>query len=215
MGFREDYDRLIEMLATQDRADDVLVAKEEFWRLTGKIHGGEPLFEARTTAFFEWYLFDRKVNGGTLFEDYLIQDPAAWIYQGFLKNIHSIFIVKRITSNGMKVKDLFANAYYFLDGDNVSLGFYKGALFEGRILSYEGRLYLSPAVCLHPRDSKGIIEFVLKMARKRGETVILPLIHRLSYMNLKWETYRNIKVKDIYKFEEYENRRWWNRFFGS
>lgn len=211
MGFREDYDKLIELVATKDNSDDILKAKEEFWRLTGKMYGDEPSFEMRMSAFFDWYVFDKEVNGRTPLEAFLSDsDGKKEVYRDFLNNIHSIFTIKRITHDGMKVKDLFTKNVYFLNGEDASLGFYKDAVFEGRIFSYKDDLYLSPAQCFHPMDSKRIIKYILKMARKAGETDILPLIHRLSHMNLKWETYRNIKVKDIYKFEEYRERRWWH-----
>lgn len=220
MGFREDYDRLIEVLATEEKADEVLKAKDEFWKLTGKMHGDEPSFEMRMSSFFDWYVFDRKVDGRTPLEGLLAQEGTvgseeAGVYNDFLDNIHSIFIVKSISPDGIRIRDLFTRDYYFLNGDDASLGFYKNAVFEGRVLPYKGGLYLSPALCFHPKDSKKVIKFVLKKARKGGETDIFPLIHRLSHMNLKWETYRNVKVKDIYRFEEYENRSWWNWFYVS
>lgn len=219
MGFREDYDKLIELVATKDNSDDILKAKEEFWKLTGKMYGDEPSFEMRMSAFFDWYVFDREVNGKTPLESLLAQagtnegrqlTEEAEIYKSFLDNIHSIFVVKSIMPDAMKIRDLFTKSIYFLNGEDAPLGFYKNAVFEGRVFHYKDGLYLSPALCFHPKDSKGIIKYILKMARKSGETNILPLIHRLSHMNLKWETYRNIKVKDIYKFEEYGERRWWH-----
>ncbi|HLB05915.1 MAG TPA: hypothetical protein VJL62_04290 [Thermodesulfobacteriota bacterium] len=216
MGFREDYDKLIELVATKDKADDILKAKEEFWKLTGKMYGDEPSFEMRISAFFDWYVFDKKINGATPLGTFLAEESEGYegekeIYQDFLNNIHSIFIVKSITSDAMKIRDLFTKSIYFLNGEDAPLGFYKNAVFEGRIFHYKDGLSLSPALCFHPKDSKRIINYILNMARKAGETNILPLIHRLSHMNLKWETYRNIKVKDIYKFEEYGERRflWW------
>lgn len=222
MGFREDYDKLIELVATKDKADDILKAKEAFWKLTGKMYGDEPSFEMRMSAFFDWYVFDREVNGKTPLESLLAQGETnegrqlteeTEIYKSFLDNIHSIFVVKSIMPNAMKIRDLFTKSIYFLNGEDAPLGFYKNAVFEGRVFHYKDGLYLSPALCFHPKDSKRIIKYILKMARKAGETNILPLIHRLSHMNLKWETYRNIKVKDIYKFEEYENKTWWNWFY--
>ena len=215
MGFREDYDRLIEMAATEDKATEVMHAKIEFWKATGKMHGDEPSFEIRMSAFFDWYVFDKKIDGMTQLEAILSEDSGKEedykdIYREFLKNIHSIFVVKKITHERMKVRDLLTQDDYFLNMEDGLTGFYKGAVFEGRILPYKGELYLSPAVCFHPKDSRGIIKYVLKKAAKAGETDILPLIHRLSYMNLKWETYRNIKVRDIYRFEEYGDIRWWH-----
>lgn len=213
MGFREDYDRLIEMLATEDKADDILKSKEEFWKLTGRVHGDEPSYEMRLHAFFEWYIFDRKTDGKTIFEAFLSENSAEEnIYKDFQKNVHSIFLVKSITPGGMRIVDLFTKEPYFLKGEDASLGFYRNAVFEGRMFSYNGAFYLAPSLCFHPKDSKEIIKYILKKARKDGESDILPLINKLSLMNLKWETYRNIKVKDIYKFEEYENRSWWDCF---
>lgn len=215
MGFREDYDKLIELVATKDNSDDILKAKEEFWKLTGKVHADESYFEMRMSAFFDWYIFDRNLGWQTHLENLLahgsaLSDDEKSTYKGFLNNIHSIFTVKEITPGGMKIRDLFTKIYYYLNGNDASLGFYKDAVFEGRIFPYKGGFYLSPSLCFHPKDSKEIIKHVLKMARKAGDANILPLIHRLAHMNLKWETYRNIKVKDIYKFEEYGNVHWWN-----
>lgn len=215
MGFKEDYNKLIGILATDEKADDILKAKEEFWKLTGKMHGDEPFFEMRMSAFFDWYIFDRNIGWQTPLENllahgFVLSDDEKNTYKGFLNNIHSIFIVKEITPDGMQIRDLFTKIYYSMNGDDASLGFYKNAVFEGRIFPYKGGFYLSPSLCFHPKDSKGIIKHILKMARKAGDTNILPLIHRLAHMNLKWETYRNIKVKDIYKFEEYRERRWWH-----
>lgn len=214
MSFREDYDRLIEIVATEDKADDILKAKEEFWKLTGKVHGDEPSFEARMSSFFDWYLLDRKVDGKTPLESFMLQcavgnETNKETYRDFMNNIHSIFIVKGIISDGIKVRDLFTKNYYFLNTEDMALGFYKNAVFEGRILPSKGGFYLSPALCFHPKDSRKMIKYVLKKARKAGETNILPLIHRLAYMNYKWETYRNIKVEEIYKFEEYGKPRFW------
>lgn len=217
MGFREDYDKLIGTVATEDKAGDILKAKEEFGNLTGKMYGDEPIFEMRMNAFFDWYAFDRKMGGGTQLDLLLsdtgkLSDAEKEVYKGFVSNLHSIFIVRKITPAGMKIRDLFTKEYYTLNSEGASLGFYKDAVFEGRILPYKGEFYLSPALCFHPKDSKGTIKYVLTQARKSGETNILPLVHRLAHMNLKWETYRNIKVRDIYKFEEYGKPGFWWRW---
>lgn len=214
MGFKEDYDKLIGMLATEEKAGDILKAKEEFGKLTGKMYGDEPSFEMRMNAFFDWYVFDRKIDGVTQLDlllsgDRELPDERKEVFKGFADNIHSIFIVKKITPAGMKIRDLFTKEYYSLNSEDASLGFYKDAVFEGRVIQYKGEHYLSPALCFHPKDSKAIIKHVLTQVRKAGETTILPLIHRLAQMNLKWETYRNIKVKDIYKFDEYGKPGFW------
>lgn len=216
MGFREDYDRLIDKLVTEKKAGDILKAKEEFWKLTGKVHGDEPFFEMRISAFFDWYIFDRKADGMTPIEVLLLSgsnlsEEEKEIYRDFTGDIHSIFMVKKITPGGMTVTDLFTNNSYSLHTDDPPLGFYKNVIFEGRIFPYKGERHLSPALCFHPKDTEDIIKHVLKMARKAGETAILPIIHRLAHMNLKWETCRNIKARDIYKFEDYGKiKNWWN-----
>lgn len=215
MDFRDYYDRLIEMLATEDNSTEIMHAKIEFFRATGKMHGDEPSFESRMDAFFDWYIFDKKINGVTPLEAYLAEESEEFeierdVYQEFLNNIHSIFIVKKTALNTIDIRDLYTKTDYSLNIIDDSPAFYRGVVFEGRLFHYKGGWYLSPALCFHPKESRVIIKHLFKMVRKAGEDDVLPLIHRLAYMNLKWETYRNIKVKDIYSFDEYGKVHWWD-----
>jgi hypothetical protein len=202
--FQQYFDRIVEFVTGED-SPEIEKAKEDYFKLTGEVNEDDKSFELRLAGFLDWYIFDRsleviKKTPAQAFYDSL--DPSTPkevrdIYEGMLSTIHSIFQIKRFVDAGIYVTDLFIKERYFVE-ERRSIGFSENDILEGRLIPFRGRYYFTEALYAYPREVGRFIKGEIKKARKAGKS-IAGLIQRLSQLNLKFERYHRIDIREIYK----------------
>lgn len=198
------FDRIVEYVTGED-SPEIEKAKEDYFKLTGEVYEDDKSFEIRLAGFLDWYIFDRPLEGikktpAQAFYDSL--DSSApkeerYIYEGMLSTIHSIFQIRKFVEAGVYVKDLFNKKEYFIE-ERRSIGFSEKDILEGRLIPFKGRYYFTEALYAYPREVGRFIKGEIKKARKAGKS-ITGLIQRLSQLNLKFERYHRIDIREIYK----------------
>lgn len=205
--FQEYMDKLVESVTANEFSEEVIQAKKEYFSKSGDIFEDDKTFEERMIAFTEWYCFDRvseKYQKSPL-EHYIDSNTPTWskeeidIYTGFLKNIHSVFYLKKIKKGKVVIKDLHDSKKITVVQNESNLFFQKGDIFEARLIHFKGEYFFSGSFCFHPdKLYRKIKKTLKKTANNRAEK--LKFLFLLSSMSLKLERSRQIHFKDIYVF---------------
>ena len=204
------FDRVSEWATAEAFRDEVTRARKDFFlRTGGEVFEDDKSAESRLTAFLEWYLFDRPLDGKGIppVAAYLVENrdrlPPEEIpaFEGFTNTIHGIFELRRpAQKERLKVRELCRGTEYEVYERRQLAGLAKGDIFEARLIPSEGELLFSPAFCYHPREARKAILAEVKRRKKLGPIEPLPFIHQLSAMALKYERYRNVSVESLYSF---------------
>lgn len=205
--FRKYLDKIIQAVTSEECSEELAAAKKEYFSSTGEVFDDDKSFESRMISFVEWYSFDRilKKYQKTPIEYFInanvqtLNDDEKAIYNGFLKNIHSVFYVKKIKKNNIIIKNLSDSKKFSIQENDSSMFFQKGDIFEARLMPFNGTYHFSGSFCFHPKELYKKIKKELKKSND-NEKEKKAFLHRLSYMSLKFERSRLISSKDIYDF---------------
>jgi len=205
--FNEYLERLGRAVTSGEFSEEVINARKEYFSKVGEVFEDDKSFENKMISFTEWYYFDRilKKYQKTPLEYFIdnnqtiLQKEELEIYKEFLKNIHSVFYVKKLKIGEIIVKDLCGSKIISVSQNNSKQYFLKGDIFEGRLIPFKEKYYFSDSVCFHPisvyRKIKGALKKINKNQEDKKEFIFL-----LSSMNLILERSRKVNIKDIYVF---------------
>ncbi|MBX5481062.1 MAG: hypothetical protein IRZ16_04310 [Myxococcaceae bacterium] len=211
LNYQPYLDKLIAFASSDDRKQDLLAARAEYFKLTGEVHEDDKSFEMRMASFFDWYLFDRPANGTgqtpaqEFFHRFAAQfsPQEAAAFRDFTETRHGLFEVRKIKKGQLRLRDLLTNKDYDVTERRTVAGLQKGDIIEARLIPHEGHLLFSSAFLFHPREStRAILKEVKRRKKKEPERDLRELIWETSRMALKVDRYRQIAVEKIYDFEQ-------------
>lgn len=146
------------------------IAKELFSISTGKVNDDDPFFEQRMYSFQEFFIFEYRLSegfsGSTVFETFLYNGQACYSlseiakYEQFRNFRHSLFQVEYHKDDSLVVRDLIServDVVYPLPEYSFA-GFDLKQIFDGRLISYDGKNYFTKTFILHSKLVKHIIE---------------------------------------------------------
>lgn len=206
MEIQNHIDRLKKIFISESCADEIKKAKQEFIAMGGdlskEIEGDSELLE----IFFDWYLFERPLSleGLTPVELFLktaeISEDDRQVYLDFTKPIHSIFVVKKASSE-IKLQDIFTkNKYVLLNISSTLLE--KGDVAETRILPFKQEYRFSGAFFFYPHNIYPIVKAKAKEARKKRMKDFSPLICKFRQLKTMWNRCSNMDIEKVYKLME-------------
>lgn len=205
--FNEYLERLGRAVTSGEFSEEVINARKEYFSKVGEVFEDDKSFENKMISFTEWYYFDRilKKYQKAPLEYFIGKNQAILrkeeldIYKEFLKNIHSVFYVKKLKVGEIIVKDLCESKIISVSQNNSKQYFLKGDIFEGRLIPFKEKYYFSDSVCFHPlslyRKIKKTLKKIYKNPKEKKEFLFL-----LSSMSLILERSRKVNIKDIYAF---------------
>ena len=198
-------DRIIESFTNENFASELQASKKFYFDLNGMPYDELGSFESRMNSFLEWFILDKineKLTKRVI--DFLIGDSShkfshdeLKLLKALEKNIHSVFITKKVKDDTLKVQDLFTRKKYVVSQEDIKLAMNIDEIFTARVVEYEGKYFFTRTYCQHPFEAYKFIKKRLKVAEKEGEE-LLNVIFRLNKMSLIWEESRNIDVSKIY-----------------
>ena len=185
---------------------ELIAARVEYFAGLGQISENEDSFEAHLDRFLDWFLFERKLpqTGQTPVQTYIEQKSNSLgpddmlIYEGFSKNIHSLFQVRKTDKGGVHLRDLFTKAKYYIEED-VPHAFTKGQTFEARLIPYKNSWRFSRGYIFHPLSATKIINKRVKKISIEDEESQKALIRDLAIRRLKADRYKHIDALEFYK----------------
>ncbi len=204
--FQPQIDRLTEFVSTPEFEPALIEAKKEYFRRTGEVFEDDEAFEMRMACFFDWFLFDRKIDGAGLTPAEMfverhfagLSEEERTQYKNLSHTQHSLYEVGKMKTDTMIMKDLFSGKSLAVYERRKPIGVDKGDIIEARLLrTSDDKLMFSPAFCFHPRDAR---KRILKMVRSHKKAGLDPeiLINKLAYLRLKLDRYKHVRAETIY-----------------
>jgi hypothetical protein len=207
-------DLLLQYFAPQ--AEEIVRAKEEYFDLTGgEVHEEDHCYEQRMQAFFNWFLFDRKMVNSTPLERYLREKGSQLsgrekdMLLGFTKSRLALYeyrgmrgIFSRPKRGQVRVRDAVSGDDFDVTERRQMHGLEIGDLFEARLVPLDRTWHFSTSFTYHPRELRRVILREIKRRKKAGQGVeARQLCWDLEKMALQQERFKNVSIEAIYNFE--------------
>jgi hypothetical protein len=196
--------------------EEMVRAKEDYFALTGgEVHADDRVYEQRMQAFFNWFLFDRKMGDAVPVERYLRERGSELpgkekdILIGFTKSRLSLYeyrgmrgIFSRPKQGQVRVRDAVSRHGYDVTERRQMHGLEIGDLFEARLVPVERTWHFSTSFTYHPREMNKTILREIKRRKKSGKPADAPAFcWELEKMALQQERFKNVSIDAIYNFE--------------
>jgi hypothetical protein len=155
---------------------EIARARTEFFEGTGAIHEDDHAFEHRMSGLSEYYLMDRPLDGDAagrtparLFleeegDGLTTGDRSA--YRNFTRTLHGVFEIRKLTRDGVVVRDLFTAEDHRVLERRQMTGLGKGDVVEARLIPWDEHLLFSRAFIFHPREARKLVLGWAKRLRK-------------------------------------------------
>jgi hypothetical protein len=215
MMLKELHEKLLAWATADERKDQLLAARRDYFDRHGEPHEEDKSFEPRMNAMLDYYLYDFRPPGSSesTIEAFMRdQGPSLTteelaLYRILAKNVHGLFEVRKVKPPEIRLRDVFTGGEYEVTERRHMVGLDKGDLLEARLLPWDGKLFFSGAFLYHPQEvRKAILNEVKRMkkeAQKTGVEIDFPgFIALLSRMAFKLERYRNVSVEALYDFRQ-------------
>ncbi len=187
---------------------ELVASRVEYFSVLGKVNDDDEFFEAHLERFLDWFLFERKLEATEYSPlEHFIEVRGAdlpperlAVYEGLLKNVHSLFQIKKTVKNGLYLRDLLTKAKYFVESD-VPAAFTKGDLFEARLLPIEDEWHFSKGYIFHPPST---IKAILKRVKKidvADMDACRAFIRELAIRRLRSDRYKHVDAIQFYEFD--------------
>jgi len=171
---RDILDDHLEFAAKSIPSEQILEAKKYYQKETGEIFDDDKSYNVRMALFLEWYLFDNYITekSKTVLEVLIDEKRETWpskkleVIQSISNTIHSLFFVKTIKDQEVKVLNLFTDEAYIVKEKESSLIFRKNDLFQGRIICFEEEFYFTGNYCFHPKETHKYIKPQIKVIKR-------------------------------------------------
>ena len=209
-NFESIFEKISSFFATHNNlSEDLVVAREDYFQLTGKLNQSDLSFNNRMNAFLLWFSFDWRSSETlkTPFEIYCEEmslngqlvdiDKTAALE----KHVHSLFEFIKMRKEVATVQNLFNREKFYVFEPNFLYGSETGIVFETRLFRLNGKYRFSNYFIQHPTAVKKPIKKRCRQIGKRKEST-KPFLFALHSYHTKWERYRNININSIYHFDK-------------
>ena len=206
---KESLDKLIKIATSDLFSESILEARNEHKANTGNVFEDDKTYESKMGLFLDWYIFSRidLKNKKTILEVIIDRDKKTLptnllkAFEGFTKNIHGIFMAKKIKEHTALAINLFDNKRYKVVEPVEKFYFSKNELFEGRILKFDNNYYFTGNYCFHPKESHKYIKQEVEniySKYKINEKELKPKVSKLivNNKNLQKIIKQSNKIKD-------------------
>ena len=193
---------LLEFTCSAEFEEEMIVAREIYNLLTGKVNDDDSGYEQRMQLFQEFFLFEHRLNvpyaGMTIFEVFLARLKASstpferYVYENFRTTFRSLFIVEKSSDQEVQVRDLFSKrliTVYPLCSFSLG-GLPLAQIFEGRLIQYRSLHFFTGAFIFHGSGVTDLIERTVKafLARSAEGKFARPQGERKSDWHSSLET---------------------------
>jgi hypothetical protein len=158
---KEHLEQLFDFIAQYIPAETIMEAKKEYQKTTGEIYEDDKSYNARMALFLEWYLLDNYKYGTNIniLESIIEDNREAWthsqleVFKDIANSVQALFEIKKVRDDSVLVLDLFKENKYRVDEEDSKLIFRKNDIFQGRVVSHNGKCYFTGYFCFHPSMS--------------------------------------------------------------
>ncbi|HLG19031.1 MAG TPA: hypothetical protein VI895_04340 [Bdellovibrionota bacterium] len=188
---------------------ELKVAREDYFRKSGKVHEEEPTFEMRMTSFLEWYMCDRPLwDSGVppvrlyseMFGETLSEEDRT-ILHGLERSIRSLFLMLNRKGERFRVKDLYDQTEYDVLERRTHVGINRNDIFETRILRVGNQAVFSDAMIVHPLEAHKYILGEATKQRASSRETFGKFLFDLAAKRLKCDRFKHVPASQIYSTE--------------
>jgi hypothetical protein len=165
---------LLEFACFPEFAEEMIVARELFMLLSGKVNDDDVSYEQRMLCFQEFFLFEHRLSaphtGMTLLELFLQRSQSRLPkdeltpFEQMRSAGRSLVILERVHQTSVHVRDLLGRRVVHVHAlPGVSLkDLPPGQVFEARLVSYFGRYFFTGSFIFHPSTVTPLIERLVR-----------------------------------------------------
>jgi hypothetical protein len=199
---------LVERMAREADPTAIARAREAFEARTGAFAVGEPFYEERIAAFFDFAL--ATFEGGALTRAFArrpeIGDDDHAIASAILRAERSVFRVDR-TDAGLVCESLFG-ARYRIAATGVAARLLGGERFDGRLVSVGGSVEVMPGAIFHPAETHEALDHLFAEIGTRGLPARVStqqdLADALLRMRMRFDRFTSIQARHVYRWDALE-----------
>lgn len=203
--------------------DEIVVAKEQFYVDAGKVFHDDTVYDARTSYFFDHFLFERPLPAGKgagasarmpstpyeLFQQ-MVRAQEGELPQATIQRVtelgdfrHSLYQITRLSERTLVVQDLVTPAKIpcVAKAGETFRGLEKGQMFQGFLFKLGGQTFLSQGLVLHPARAQRLVRAYLKKQQKSGDFSRRALLFKLAHVQIRYLRHRHVDPKTIYAAE--------------
>jgi hypothetical protein len=213
--YKATFERVVQGFTKDRYASEFAVAREDYFRRTGKVFEDEPIFESRMTSLLEWYLIDRclwdtgvpPIRLHRLIHDAELGEKERKMLSYLEASVHSLYLVVSLDREKCAVRDLLYGTESVVTNRDHFPGVRKGDILDARLVRIDDKAIFTEALWIHPVDAS---EFIQHEARQRVQPTTDArdrFLFDLSYMKLKRDRYAHVTAKEIYDWEIFKKDR--------
>lgn len=205
--FRETLNQLIEQVSQAQDSEILFEAKKEYQELTGPIFEDDKSYESRMGSFLEWFTLQRVLPHSEKtplikhLEDHkdALNLEMLEIAENISTCIHSLFILKKVRPKQVVILELMSKEKYIVEEDQGSMFFNQNDIFEGRLIYYKDKYYLTDHFCYHPQQVLGYIKAKIKtlMSEENKNEKILKEMNTVKDQLMKKQSVAVSKIEKL------------------
>lgn len=200
---------LIHWATPEERKDDLLQGKAEYFQRTGEVFDDDRQLEARMAGFLEFFVCDRvsPALGCTpavaRYELALREEgpELAREWLAFTATTRALFEVRALAQGTVGLRELFSLVDYRVAERRQLVGLQVGDVLEARLIAWGGQHHFSGAWSWHPHEAApAILAEARRRLKVRDPRSPAELADDCAQRSLKVDRYRQIPVERIYEF---------------
>ena len=187
-------------------AEELKIAKQQFFDNAGILEEHSAHFELRMCQFFDWYFFTRQLSGyghtvlNSVYQtrELRFQPEEEALIQSLKQHRHSLFEFIKLKGGDVFLKDLLSDEKIQVRESPYVYGFDADEIFEARLIPWQQSYVFCKGFCFHPGEARKFILTQVKIHRKNPDLNAEEMMLRLLKMRYKFERYRHVQIRDIY-----------------
>ncbi len=201
---RSILDDAVTKFSSNEYYDKLRSAKEEYFKLAGKLSEEDDDYESRMNGFVYWYITQRDFDdNGPLIKKFVNEISIEENQKDSMLSInHSLFEYRGQNLFKKHVfKDILHNTKFYIPKNEFTLQLVKDDLFIARTISHEGKTMLLDDISVLPYDARGPLVKESKKIRKLNDRKRdMQFLLRIEALKTKWRQYGHIDPKKIFVF---------------
>ena len=201
---RSILDDAVTKFSSNEYYDKLRSAKEEYFKLAGKLSEEDDDYESRMNGFVYWYITQRDFDdNGPLIKKFVNEISIEENQKDSMLSInHSLFEYRGQNLFKKHVfKDILHNTKFYIPKNEFTLQLVKDDLFIARTISHEGKTMLLDDISVLPNDARGPLVKESKKVRKLNDRKRdMQFLLRIEALKTKWRQYGHIDPKKIFVF---------------
>ena len=207
-GAHAELEGVLERLIAEHTRDDeaVVAARREYEERRGRVFEDEPLWDAWSAAFVEWFLVERIPAGAdapiaarSLAEARAAGDDRAALHiRAYLTSHRSLFEVRALGDGRVELLDLVGGASFSVAEPRTLHGVDAGDVAELRVIGWDGEVLFGRTFVYHPPQARGAIAGLVATLASRGDDR-RAIVDQVASLRLKVERYRHVAPAKVYE----------------